>query len=71
MDCTVSGTHIVMGSARLMREQGIDNPLEEKAAALSAEGKTPIYMAADGKLTALFAVADAIKPDARGGHTPA
>ena len=64
VDCTVSGTHIVMGSARLMREQGIDNPLEEKAAALSAEGKTPIYMAADGKLTALFAVADAIKPDA-------
>lgn len=64
VDCTVSGTHIVMGSARLMREQGIDNPLEEKAAALSADGKTPIYMAADGKLTALFAVADAIKPDA-------
>ena len=37
---------------------------EKKAAALSADGKTPIYMAADGKLTALFAVADAIKPDA-------
>ena len=64
VDCTVNGTHIVMGSARLMREQGIANPLEEKAAALSADGKTPIYMAADGKLTALFAVADAIKPDA-------
>lgn len=64
VDCTVNGVGVTMGSARLMRERGIANPLEERAAALSAEGKTPVYMAADGKLKALFAVADAIKPDA-------
>ena len=64
VDCTVNGNKIVMGSARLMRERGMDNPLEERSAALSAEGKTPVYMAVNGRVAALFAVADAIKPDA-------
>lgn len=64
ISCSVQGRQIIMGSARLMRENGIINTLEADEQRLSAAGKTPVYMAADGKLCALFAIADKIKPDA-------
>ncbi|HEX5708865.1 MAG TPA: heavy metal translocating P-type ATPase, partial [Pyrinomonadaceae bacterium] len=39
--------------------------LDARAAELSAEGKTPVYVAVDGRAAGLFAVADAVKPEAR------
>lgn len=42
----------------------VDEALSEQAAALSAEGKTPLYFEADGKLLGLIAVADVQKEEA-------
>ena len=43
-----------------------DPGLAKIAAGLAAEGKTPIYFGADGKLWGVIAVADAIKPESPG-----
>ena len=60
---TVGGVRCHAGSAALMEENGIDiSAAAEKAEALKAEGKTVIYFAEGGALTALFAVADPIRP---------
>jgi Cu+-exporting ATPase len=59
----IEGHEALIGNARLFSERGIDAaPLEARASALSAEGKTPMYVALDGRPAGLVAVADALKP---------
>ena len=41
----------------------VSDHMKSRAAALSAQGKTPLFFAKDGKLLGLIAVADVIKPD--------
>ena len=41
----------------------VSDPMKERAAELSAQGKTPLLFARDGELLGLIAVADVIKPD--------
>jgi Cu2+-exporting ATPase len=49
-----------------MDESGVDVfALEERAATLAQEGKTPMFVAVDGEPSGLVAVADTIKPSAR------
>lgn len=52
---------IVLGAARFMVAEGIALPTDEPAAALSEAGKTPIYVALNGRLAATLAVSDPIK----------
>lgn len=64
----VNGHDLLLGNHELMVEKtvaGLDNqePIEA-AAKMAAQGKTPLYLAIDGKLTALIVVADQIKPEA-------
>jgi P-type Cu+ transporter len=40
-------------------------PLQEDAERLTAQGKTPVYVAIDGKLAGLLAVADPIRPTSK------
>jgi P-type Cu2+ transporter len=62
----VDGHAVVVGNRRLMDESGVDvSALEQRAAVLAREGKTPMLVAVDGELGGLVAVADAIKPTAR------
>ncbi len=62
----VDGTAVAIGNATLMGDWGIDvAPLEGDAARLAALGRTPMYVAADGALAGLIAVADPIKPTSR------
>ena len=50
---------VALGAARLMAELGVDTgPLDAQVAALSAQGRSPLYLAADGQLVAVLAVAD-------------
>jgi len=59
----VEGRKIAVGAARYMVSLGLDTKtFEESAAALSADGKTPFYVAVDGKLDAILSVADDLKP---------
>ena len=61
----VAGDAVLLGNARLMRDENIDPaPLEAEAARLGAEGKTPIFAALNGQLAAVLAVSDPIKPGA-------
>ena len=58
---------MLVGNLKLMDESGVDDvfSLEEIAAALAQEGKTPMFVVVDGKPAGLVAVADTIKPSAR------
>ncbi len=60
---TVSGRSVLVGAARLMAREKIDTaPLEAEAARLAGEGKSALFAAVDGRLAAVLAIADAIKP---------
>jgi Cu+-exporting ATPase len=59
----VDGQEVLLGNAALMHERGIDlAEMGAQAQALSAEGKTPMFVAADGRLLGIVAVADVVKP---------
>ena len=59
---TVDGSTVLLGNAAFMTESGIDAAvLAERAAALAAQGKTPMFVAVDGKAAGLVAVADVLK----------
>jgi Cu+-exporting ATPase len=63
---TVDGAALAVGNAALMREWAIDvKPLAPAVERLAAEGKTPMYVAIDGALAAVVAVADPIKDTSR------
>lgn len=59
---SVSGRKVALGNAAMMADLGVDTaPVSAKAEALQAEGKTAMFVAADGKLAGLVAVADPVK----------
>ena len=58
----IQGKHILLGNKKLMVEKTIDvTPLSEASDQLAYEGKTPMYMAIDGQLAGIIAVADTVK----------
>jgi Cu+-exporting ATPase len=58
----VDGKRLVMGSLRIMKEESIDvTELADSAETLRGEGATVIFMAVDGKVGGLIAIADPIK----------
>lgn len=60
---TVDGRDVRVGAERLMIRLGVDvAPLTEAAVRLGNAGKTPLYVAVDGRLAAVLAVADPVKP---------
>ncbi len=59
---TAEGRQVAVGADRFMTRLGHDISLFADAAArLGIEGKTPLYVAVDGRLAAILAVADEIK----------
>jgi Cu+-exporting ATPase len=62
----VGGRAVVVGNAVMMSEWAIDiGGLSDDAAALADRGRTAMYVAVDGALAGLIAVADTIKPTSR------
>ncbi|MCF3972326.1 heavy metal translocating P-type ATPase [Paracoccus salsus] len=58
----VGGRAVALGNAAMMREMGLDSTqAEAKADTLRAEGKTAMFIALDGALVGIVAVADPIK----------
>jgi Cu+-exporting ATPase len=58
----VEGRAVALGNAAMMAELGVDPAgAEARADALRAEGKTAMYVAIDGALVGIIAVADPIK----------
>jgi len=60
----VNGQSVLVGNLKLMQREGVSlNGLEAKAMELSAQGKTPMYVAVDGVAAGVVAVADTLKPN--------
>jgi Cu+-exporting ATPase len=55
---------VLLGNTNFMREEGIDvREMRETAEELSGAGKTPMYVAIQGRLAGILAVADTLKED--------
>ena len=64
VDAEVDGQAVLLGNRKLMADRAIaTGELDQRADELAGEGKTPMYLAVDGKAAGLVAVADTIKPD--------
>src|SRR5579883_738387 len=59
---TVDGRNLRLGNARFLRESGVDTTaLESEAERLRLDGATAIFLAVDGKVAAVLAIADPVK----------
>jgi Cu+-exporting ATPase len=62
----VQTRRVLLGNAKLMRESRVEIAgLAADWERLAAEGKTPMYVAVDGRAAGLVAVADTVKPDSQ------
>jgi Cu+-exporting ATPase len=69
VDAEVDGRRVAIGNARLMRERtpaGFGPGAESRAEALATAGKTPVFIAVDGRYAGIIAAADTAKPGSRG-----
>ncbi len=66
ISATVEGHELLVGNARLMSDRKVElNGLGEQAITLAKQGKTPMYVALDGRSAGLVVVADTLKPESR------
>ncbi len=66
IEAKANGAALLAGNRKLMEERGISlAPLEKESDRLAKEGKTPMYVALDGSLAGIIAVADVVKPSSR------
>ena len=56
------GKQVLLGNRKLMEERSIEITLQQEYDRLAEEGKTPMFVAVDGKLVGIIAVSDVIKP---------
>jgi Cu+-exporting ATPase len=62
----IDGHEVLLGNVKLMRDRGFaTQSLDADWERLANEGKTPMYVAIDGKPAGLVAVADTVKPDSK------
>ena len=62
----VESSFLAAGNEKLMADYAVDPaPLAAEAARLTGEGKTPVWVAVDGQLAGLLAVADPLKATSR------
>ncbi|MBU0782100.1 MAG: heavy metal translocating P-type ATPase [Alphaproteobacteria bacterium] len=62
ISATVAGRKVLVGADRLMIRERVDMTAAPSATALANRGRSPLYVAIDGHLAALFGVADPVKP---------
>ncbi len=66
ISATINGKRMILGNARFIEQNKITpSELQARAAELQSEGKTPIYIASEGSLLGIMAVADTVKSDSR------
>jgi len=62
----VDGRDVLLGNAKLMADRGVQaDSLASEWERLANEGKTPMFVAVDGKAAGIVAVADTVKPDSK------
>ncbi len=61
----INSRAVLLGNERLMTDEKIDTAgLRDKALRLSGDGKTPMFLAVDGRAAGIVAVADTLKDEA-------
>jgi Cu+-exporting ATPase len=66
IEARIEGRALLLGNRKLMRDRGVQlEGLEVTAAKLADDGKTPMYVAIDGKPAGIVAVADTVKDDSK------
>ncbi|MDF3002109.1 MAG: copper-translocating P-type ATPase, partial [Bacillota bacterium] len=66
IEANIGGQNILAGNRKLMNERDIAlTALEAESDQLASEGKTPMYVAIDGRLAGIVAVADVVKQSSK------
>ncbi|MDR2719101.1 MAG: heavy metal translocating P-type ATPase [Treponema sp.] len=66
IDAVINGVSVLAGNRKLMDEKNISlAELETASDRLASEGKTPMYVALDGRASGIVAVADVLKPSSK------
>jgi len=66
IEATIDSKRILLGNLRLMEERNIFlNGFSKKAEFLSNEGKTPMFLAVEGEVAGIIAVADTLKENSK------
>ena len=64
IDARVNGSRLLLGNLALMEQENLEfDGLEARAVELAGQGKTPMFVAADGEVSGIIAVADALRPE--------
>ncbi|MBV9956944.1 MAG: heavy metal translocating P-type ATPase, partial [Acidobacteria bacterium] len=64
VEATVEGRRVQVGNRKLLERAGVSlNEFEQSASRLADEGKTPMFVAVDGRPAGIIAVADTLKED--------
>jgi Cu+-exporting ATPase len=61
----INGRRMLLGNKKLMDDKNIAITLQEASDRLAEEGKTPMFVAVDGNLAGIIAVADVMKPGSK------
>jgi Cu+-exporting ATPase len=62
IEATIDSKEILLGNRKMMEERRVKlDRIEERAEQLSREGKTPMFLAVDGGMAGVIAVADTLK----------
>ena len=66
VEATINGAAIRLGNRALMEDLGVElDGLAATAESMAEQGKTPMFLDADGQAKGVIAVADTLKPEAR------
>jgi len=65
IEVVIRGRKMLLGNKKLMDDKNIEITLQKESDKLAEEGKTPMYIAIDGKLAGIIAVADVMKPSSK------
>ncbi len=66
IEVVIDGKSMLLGNRKLMEDSNIElGALEDKSREFAEQGKTPMYIAIDGKAAGIIAVADTLKESSR------
>ena len=61
----VNNIEVVIGNKKMLANYTIEESLMEKSHELASQGKTPMFVALEGKFAGIIAVADTVKPSSK------
>ncbi|SHG37853.1 Cu+-exporting ATPase [Fodinibius roseus] len=66
VEANVEGRKVLLGNIKMMLDNNIDvGGLQDQSVTLADDGKTPMFVAVDGKAAGIVAVADTVKADSK------